>query len=234
MLQNRISKSRKLASLKSDSSRLLYTWMLSHLDKNGNFYADPIMVNNLIFTRLGKSSGAVNLLINDLVDRELIQIYSVNGDDYIHYPDFLDKQPYLRQDREGVTDIPTFTPDLVGSNDGLTPGEDKRSKEKISKEKAIAVFVIDYLNQKTRKDFTHKDSSLNPIIARLNEGATKEDCIRVIDNKLQDQYFIDNPKYLRPSTLFQVSKFEEYLNEKSKRVVTPSERAELRAEKGRN
>ena len=40
-----------------------------------------------------------------------------------------------------------------------------------------------------------------------------EQCIGIINVKFQDQYFIDNPKYLNPETLFRPSNFERYLNE---------------------
>ena len=80
MLQNRISKSRKMASLSGDTVRLLYTWMLSHLDVNGNFYADPIMVNNLVFTRLGHSVKIITSALNELEEKGLIIRYKINGD----------------------------------------------------------------------------------------------------------------------------------------------------------
>jgi hypothetical protein len=109
MLQNRISKSQKLACLSSDTVRLLYTWMLSHLDINGNFYADPLMVNNLVFTRLGHNIKTIKAAIDELAEKGLVVIYQVNGDRYLKYPDFFDKQPKLLRYREGVTEIPDLT-----------------------------------------------------------------------------------------------------------------------------
>lgn len=74
--------------------------------------------------------------------------------------------------------------------------------------------VINYLNKKTSKNFksnTKKTQSL--IQARLKEGFTYEDFIRVIDTKTKewkdDKYM---SKFLRPETLFG-TKFEGYLNE---------------------
>ena len=120
MLQNRISKSNKIASLSSDTVRLLYTWLLSHLDVNGNFYADPVMVNNLVFTRLGHSIKTVSSALDELTEKGLIVRYQVNGEIYLNYPDFFEKQPKLNPDREGTPDIPNITPESILINSRVT------------------------------------------------------------------------------------------------------------------
>ena len=135
MLQNRISKSKKMAALSSDTVRLLYTWMLSHLDVNGSFYADPIMVNNLVFTRLGHSFKIISAALDELTDKGLIVRYQVNGDIYLNYPDFLEKQPSINPNKEGISDIPKVTPESLQSNAGKTPLEEKRREEKKREEK---------------------------------------------------------------------------------------------------
>lgn len=132
MLLKRISNSRKLANLTSDGARLLYTWLLSHLDSNGNFYADPVMVNNLVLTRLGKSHKEVERYLDELDQAGLIVRYEVDGEMYLNYPDFLEKQPGLRQDREGVCTIPQCDPELVRSSAGVNPLE-AEVKEKLKR-----------------------------------------------------------------------------------------------------
>lgn len=69
--------------------------------------------------------------------------------------------------------------------------------------------VLSYLNQKTGKQYRN----IKHIEARFNEGRTIEDCKRVIDTKIIDPYFIANPKYLNPETLFRPGNFDRYLNE---------------------
>jgi len=51
MLNNSISRSLKFDQLPDDTCRLLATWIISHLDFRGVFYADAIMVKSLVFTR---------------------------------------------------------------------------------------------------------------------------------------------------------------------------------------
>jgi hypothetical protein len=135
MLQNRISKSNKLASLSSDTVRLLYTWMLSHLDVNGNFYADPVMVNNLVFTRLGHSVDKVSKALDELEQVGLIIRYEVDGEQYLNYPDFFEKQPKINPDREGTPEIPCVTQEQLKSKSGVAQPQIKLNKDKISKDK---------------------------------------------------------------------------------------------------
>lgn len=76
--------------------------------------------------------------------------------------------------------------------------------------------VIDYLNQKTGKNFKHTSKvTQRHIRARLAEGFTVNDFKKVIDNKCSDWLRDQKMKeYLRPETLFG-TKFESYLNSKT-------------------
>jgi hypothetical protein len=135
MLQKRISVSNKLASLSNDTARLLYTWMLSHLDVNGNFYADPVMVNNIVFTRLKKSINIISAALDEMAARELIIRYQINGEIYLNYPDFHEKQPKLNPYKEGTPDIPIMTEESRITNASVTQAQEKRSKEKRREDK---------------------------------------------------------------------------------------------------
>jgi uncharacterized phage protein (TIGR02220 family) len=76
-------------------------------------------------------------------------------------------------------------------------------------------MIISYLNKKTGRNFDPKNKSTMELIhARFNEGRTVKDFITVIDKKI-DTWLTDDKmnKYLRPSTLFNRTKFENYLNE---------------------
>lgn len=77
--------------------------------------------------------------------------------------------------------------------------------------------VIDYLNEKTGKNFKASSvSNRKHIRARFNDGYTFQDFVAVIDN--MTERWADDPKmeqYLRPETLFG-TKFDTYLNSKPK------------------
>ncbi|PTJ07764.1 replication protein [Staphylococcus simulans] len=77
--------------------------------------------------------------------------------------------------------------------------------------------IIDYLNEKTGKRFSHKSKANQKLIrARFNEDNSKEDFFTVIDNMTAQ--WKDNPKmeeYLRPKTLFS-GNFDNYKNQTPK------------------
>lgn len=97
------------------------------------------------------------------------------------------------------------------------------NKKKNEKEKKdnIYVEIIDYLNQKAGKRFSPKSAANQKIInGRISEGRTLEDFKQVIDVKTEE--WLDNPEmnqYLRPSTLFRPTNFENYLNQVSVKNV---------------
>ncbi|PTJ41119.1 alpha/beta hydrolase [Staphylococcus simulans] len=77
--------------------------------------------------------------------------------------------------------------------------------------------IIDYLNEKTGKRFSHKSKANQKLIrARFNEDNSKEDFFTVIDNMTAQ--WKGNPKmdeYLRPKTLFS-GNFDNYKNQAPK------------------
>ena len=77
--------------------------------------------------------------------------------------------------------------------------------------------IVDHLNAKVGSRYTTKNKQFRGYVhARLEEGFTVDDFFTVIDTKAAK--WRDDPKmrdYLRPSTLFAPSHFEEYLNEQT-------------------
>ena len=83
--------------------------------------------------------------------------------------------------------------------------------------KDIYPVIIEYLNNKTNKDYKHTTKGTRSLInARINEGFSVDDFKIVIDTKAKDwKKDVKMNKYLRPQTLFS-NKFESYLNETHK------------------
>lgn len=140
ILLKSISQSKKLSLLKTDGARLLYTWLIPHLDVNGCFSGDPHVIRGQILTRLGKSLDDIKRYLTDIENNDLIKLYESNGDIFLQVPDFLDKQPNINPEREAKPSIPLPKtnnipiPDLLKSNSGVTPTQLKlnRSKEPLS------------------------------------------------------------------------------------------------------
>lgn len=80
MLARNISLSKKLAKLKSDFARLLWTWCIPFTDDFGRFEADPEILKAKVFPLI-KSATEKKICdaLNELVSVELITLY-VSGD----------------------------------------------------------------------------------------------------------------------------------------------------------
>lgn len=77
-----------------------------------------------------------------------------------------------------------------------------------------AVQILAYLNERAGRSYQPVPANVNLIAARLKEGATPEDCRKVIDAKVT--VWLGEPKwaqYLRPKTLFNATNFAQYVGE---------------------
>jgi uncharacterized phage protein (TIGR02220 family) len=80
-----------------------------------------------------------------------------------------------------------------------------------------AEVVLAFLNTKTGRTFRPTPSNLALIEARLKAGASIEDCRGVIVRKVRA--WATDPKmatYLRPATLFNATKFDQYIGEQGR------------------
>ena len=88
------------------------------------------------------------------------------------------------------------------------------------KHKEEIIEVINFLNEKASVNFrTNGVENSKLINARLNQGYTVDDFKKVILNKVKEWSGTKLEKFLRPSTLFNVNKFENYVNEKTHEPV---------------
>jgi len=51
MINNTICRDKKLNDLSSDTSRLAFTWLVTHADREGRVHGDPAIVRSLVFPR---------------------------------------------------------------------------------------------------------------------------------------------------------------------------------------
>jgi uncharacterized phage protein (TIGR02220 family) len=98
--------------------------------------------------------------------------------------------------------------------DGFILKDSKCKKKSYSKDVMdLSEKVIDYLNKKSNSTYTLSKANIECLSARIKEGYSISDFIRVIDKKSKQWLGTEQQKYLRPITLFQAKKFENYLNE---------------------
>jgi len=143
MLKRAITTSKKLSELKTDSARLLYTWLIPFLDVEGRYYGDPAVIKGSIVPRIKDfTTEKVNECLIDIQKVGLILWYEVDGDKYLQFTVF-EKHQQLRKDREAVSNLPSpqnnssQTPVKLQESSSQTPGELplKLSKDKLSKDK---------------------------------------------------------------------------------------------------
>lgn len=137
ILLKSISGSNKLPQLKSDGARLLYTWLIAHVDINGCFSGDAKVIRGKIVTRLEKSVKTVESYLQEMEKLELIFRYTANNDVFLIVPDFVEKQPSLNPTREAKPTIPLPTLEQIKSLSNITQDKLRHNinKVKLSKDK---------------------------------------------------------------------------------------------------
>lgn len=99
----------------------------------------------------------------------------------------------------------------------------KSIKKDLVEQDLDVVSVIDYLNDKANKQFKASSKATARLVkGRMRDGYKLADFKRVIDTKVKA--WVDHPRwqtYLRPSTLFNATNFENYLEE-SRTIDSPA------------
>jgi uncharacterized phage protein (TIGR02220 family) len=102
------------------------------------------------------------------------------------------------------------------SNKHVTPLDqdlDQKTKS-IVRLKPDAVQVLNFLNEKTGRNYEPVPANIELIVARLKEGATVDDCRAVVAKKCREWSADEKmSEYLRPATLFNRTKFAQYRGE---------------------
>jgi len=104
MIKRVISESKKLGRLKSDSARLLYSWLIPWLDVEGRHSADPEIIKGHIFPKIKTmTTRKIKNLVLELNEGRLIILYSANDELYLQFKKSLQK---IQREREAPSTIP--------------------------------------------------------------------------------------------------------------------------------
>lgn len=107
----------------------------------------------------------------------------------------------------------TSTTHKIISKTNKTPLENFRKTHTIDSNNQKVEEVIGYLNEVSGKKYkANTGNTVKLIVGRLREGYTVDDIKRVIDSKCKAWKGTDMEQYIRPSTLFRPSNFENYFN----------------------
>jgi len=198
MLNQTVCASLKFQHLSDDTCRLLATWMIAHLDKNGVFYADPAMVKAAVFPRRADiTPGQVGTYLDDIEGVGLIYRFRARGDLWQCWPGFADNQVGLRRDRESTTypDPPGIDaaqppepsnkmPEGCRKDAGNNPAEEKGSKENSTKDHGASAPAADAAPpvpstfsgwQDAIRESTNRQATLRWMIETLYPGLSPPD-----------------------------------------------------------
>lgn len=90
---------------------------------------------------------------------------------------------------------------------------DSNNKIHSPEEREMVRDVIAFLNKTANKNFRdNTPATESAIIARLRDGWSVDDMKKVIEHRWELWKNTDMEQYMRPSTLFRPSKFEDYMN----------------------
>jgi uncharacterized phage protein (TIGR02220 family) len=191
-------------------ARLLYIALWCEADREGRLAWRP---QTFKMRYLPADNVDITVLCEELTDRKLVQLY---GDGYAFIPGFASHQHV--NPREAASKLPepsTARNDASGTrkarvSDTQVGREGKEGIEHASH----ASEILDHLNHKAGKAFKAVKSNLALIVARLKEGATVEECKAVVDTKVAEWCGDSKMRgYLRPETLFNATKFAQYVGE---------------------
>jgi uncharacterized phage protein (TIGR02220 family) len=107
---------------------------------------------------------------------------------------------------------------LISDGDQSDALEKRRERDREEKRKkrerlVIAKNALEYLNSKAGKNFKDTETNLSFILERMKEGYELTDFQKAVDNQVTEWKGDEKMnKFLRPSTLFQKSKFDGYVN----------------------
>jgi hypothetical protein len=199
MLKRVISTSPRLAALKNDTHRLIYTWMIPFLDVEGRIEADSRILKGCIAPLLDHiTTRIMDAALRDMADNDLIVLYSAGGNKYLQLQRF-SKHQNIRRDKERGSNIPEprpdnsrTTPGQLPEEAGLTPPQEKRREDNTCA--SFGTFWNRYPKKKSKGQAEKVWIKIKPdeqllvtMIAKIEQAMKSEDWIK------KDGQFIPYP-----------------------------------------
>ena len=242
MLKKQISISKTLPKLKSDSARLLYTWLIPHLDVEGRFSADPDVVKGHVVPRLKMTKKKIWDYLQDMAENNLIILYEADGDYYLEFTVF-EKHQIIRKDREADSKIPSpkegsiITPGVLQENSSTIKVKEskvKLNKEKVKKDPSLFETEFkEFWDLYPRK--TQKLDAKETFMVRCRQGLSS-DIIKALKGYLKflkyqriQNNFNQAPMY--PKTFLNKNRWKEFINFE---YTEPGQRTSKQTQKEQN
>ncbi len=176
MLSKRVTRSNKIATLSSDTARMIYSWLIPYTDVEGRMEADPRLLKADIAPLLDHiTPGVINSVLQELHDIGLIILYTAGGEvkQYLEITRFGENQKNLRKDREAPSKIPAPGMEQVRSRSGVGPAElppkIKRSLREDNIRPADAPFILPSKEEIQESSDPKIEEYIQQVCARLYE-----------------------------------------------------------------
>jgi uncharacterized phage protein (TIGR02220 family) len=206
----------------SPAARLLFIGIWNFCDDHGLHPASTRRLKMEVFPSDTISDHEIEAMINELLLARLLYAYQVDGKSYWQVTGWakhqkIEKPTYrhpLPQALVEVEDSVTIRRVVADESTSPRPGNGKESKgNKALSGTPDAIALLDYLNEKTGRSYRAVKANVSLIAARLSES-TIDECRAVIDAKVAAWQHDDKMReYLRPATLFNATKFANYVGE---------------------
>jgi len=213
--------------------RVAFIGLFTCCDREGRFKWRP---RTLKLDVLPHDDVDFSRVLHALGTRGFIRKYEVDGEEFGLIPTFHKHQ--VINNRESESDIPapdensyvSMTSTRGARVDDATgtrtqgkgregKGKEEEGKESMSGKPDDVREVLDFLNAATKSHYKPVPANLEKIGARINEGATVEEIKQVISRKASEWLGTTMEKYLRPDTLFNATKYNQYVGQLGKPVI---------------
>lgn len=228
MLKKVITTSQKLASLKSDSARLFYTWLIPFTDCEGRLRANPYILKGLIFPYLPHSPRRISDFLKDCHRVGLITLYQNSNEEYLQLEEFYTHQSISRKangspKKESKSVIPPcpkelrnnsrVNPELIQNNSAESKVKGSKSKVKGNKKKKAIKEKIIFTEEeklilkelKEVKNFPRDEEKIIVYIRKLKKEFPKVDALRVA--KEFYPYSLKKPLLKNSNPFLQIRRF---------------------------
>src|SRR3990167_5365678 len=224
----------------SDGAERMFWRLTTIADDYGRFDADPrVLLAKCFPLRVGRISiKTIEKYVREMVKSSLISLYEVAGRIYGYfltwekhqrlraktskYPEPCQQNVLLsddgrRQQMSALTESETETEtetNICRDAKVLQATAEEPRRLHSNEFKSQAKEILTFLNEKAKRNYQPVEVNIDFIIHRLQEGATLKQCRQIIVRKARD--WLSDPKmnqYLRPATLFNKTKFSQYVGE---------------------
>jgi hypothetical protein len=196
ILSKRISRSNRVAQLKNDTQRMIYTWLIPYLDVEGRLEAQIDLLKADIAPLLKHiTPRIIGDTLKELHAVGLIILYDINDKQYLQLTQFEPHQKNLRKDREASSVIPPPLPEQLRSDAGVTPeslhpsrarAEVKRSLREDNIRALFEKFWTEYPKKKSKgqaekawiKNIHSDEQLLEKIFSKIEEAKKSEEWLK--------------------------------------------------------